>query len=260
MPPLRSRLTRARPERSGPIRNAVTAPPGRMNGVRSSGAAAPAGRAVRDAAPKGTPRQGRGPAATSAVEPEAVQRRVNGAYTLIDDYVRRGREAAALHGNAATGRADMNEYRYNMGNPWGPMWPFIAPWLQAMQMWSGAMSGFQPGSSRPYPYGAETYDPRGMGVPMLPKVSVKVKSDYLTEVTACVAPGADACARLLADPLTIPGAPDVPPLTAISIECEPGHVRVRVTVPTDQPAGRYGGLIKDGTGCPRGDIVIEISR
>jgi hypothetical protein len=260
MPPLRSRITRTRPERSGPIRNPVTVPPGRMNGVRASGTAAPAGRAVRQPSPKGAPRPGKPPAGTSPVEPEAVQRRVDGAYTLIDDYVRRGREAAAQHGNAAAGRADMNEYRNNMGNPWGPLWPFIAPWMQAMQMWSSAMSGFQPGSPRQYPYGAEPYDTRGMGAPMVPKVSVNVKSDCPTEVMACVAPGADGCGRLFADPLMIDGAPAGLPLTGIGIECEPGHVRVRVVVLKDQPAGRYVGLIKDGTGCPRGDIVVEISR
>jgi len=85
-----------------------------------------------------------------------------------------------------------------------------------------------------------------------------VSSQYPTEISACVDPGADAM-RLTADGLKICDGTAAPPLSGVTITCECGHVRVSVTVPKDQPAGRYVGAIKDAAGCQRGELTVEIS-
>jgi hypothetical protein len=146
----------------------------------------------------------------------------------------------------------MYDNRYNYSNPnmaWGPMGPFIAPWMQAMQAWMCAMSAFVPGAVPQSPWGQCATSPA---------VSVKVSSRYPTEVSACVDPGADAT-HLIADALCTDRA-DVRPLGGVVITSECGHVRVSVTVPDDQPAGRYRAAIKDTAGCRRGELTVEISK
>jgi hypothetical protein len=157
----------------------------------------------------------------------------------------------------------MDNNRYNYRNPqmgWGPMWPFVAPWMQVMQAWTCALSAFAPmAPQQPWdPYA--TYGAAGAAAPAatLPKVSVKVTSQSPTEVSACVDRGADAM-RLTADPLKTQQEGYAPlPLESIKIVCESGHVRVAVTIPTDQPAGRYTGAIRDGVGNERGELTVTI--
>lgn len=216
----RPRLKRVNPDRCGPIRN----PAQRMGA---------------------TP--GWGP----------VEWGVKTAYTVIDEYMRRGRDAACGFGQHANWRRDMSDNRcgyggYGSSNPyaaWGPMWPFLAPWMQAMQAWSCAMSGFVP---------APVAQPSWSECATVPKVSVKVQSKHRTEVTVCVDAGADS-ARLTADPLKTQKV-DEPWLHDVKIEAECGHVRIVVKVPDDQPAGVYRGMIRDGSGCKRGELIVDISK
>src|SRR5215468_8423285 len=62
---------------------------------------------------------------------------VKTAYTLIEEYMRRGRDAACGYRPPTNWRRDMSDNRCytNQYTAWGPMWPFIAPWMQAMQTW-----------------------------------------------------------------------------------------------------------------------------
>lgn len=165
----------------------------------------------------------------------------------------------------------MNDNWPNYSNPytaWGPMSPFIAPWVQVMQAWARAMSPFVPGAVPPdscnqYP----TYGPTGLAghSPALatpPRVTVRVSSQHRTaEVSACVDPGADALC-LSADALVWAGDRKVAalPLEPVVVKCDPGHVHVSVTVPDKAPAGHYSGAIRDAAGCRRGVLTVQISK
>jgi len=192
---------------------------------------------------------------------EAVERGVQTAYTVIEEYMARGRAAAARINPNWSGDMD-NRYNYsgpNIAN--GPMWPLIAPWMQMIQAWTQAIGAFVPGAAAPQPW--NSYSPRegaGYAQPaaMAPRVSVSVSSQYPTAVEASIDSGADAM-PLTVDPLkTTGGEEHHPPLRSVSIKSECGHVQVHVTVPTDQPAGRYAGTIRDTTGCKRGQLILEI--
>jgi hypothetical protein len=182
----------------------------------------------------------------------AVECGVQTAYTVIDEYMRRGREAAGRYREHPNWRDNMNDNRYNYSNPytaWGPMGPFIAPWMQAMQAWACAMSAFVPGAAPQGSWGQCATSP---------KVSVRVTAQNPTEVSAWIDPGADGM-ELTADPLKISGDTVAPLLGPVPIKCECGHVRVSVTVPKGQPAGRYSGAIRDKDGCRRGELTVDIS-
>ena len=153
----------------------------------------------------------------------------------------------------------MNDNRYNYGHPyaaWGPMWPFVAPWMQAMQAWACAMSAFVPGPA-PRPWDPYTTC-AAPGPATAPRVSVTVASQSRAQVSICVDPGADGVA-LKADPLSAGDDAVKLPLTGVDIKAECGHVRVAVTVPHGQPAGRYVGTIRDVSGCRRGELIVELS-
>ena len=181
------------------------------------------------------------------------------AYTVIDEYMRRGREAACGFRQHANWRRDMSDNRcggsyssYN--NPytaWGPMWPLLGPWMQAMQTWACAMSGFAP---------PPVSQPSWTECATVPKVSVKVTSKRRTEVTACVDAGADNV-RLKADPLKSSTKPDAPWLHDIDVDSECGHVRITVPIPDDAAKvekGMYRGILRDSSGCKRGELTVEI--
>jgi hypothetical protein len=244
------------PDRNGPIRNRVAAIRRSPGEAPRTGGAAAGFDTLFDATVEGTRRAAERLAALSGVAPAgAVERGVRTAYTVINEYLERGREAAGHHRERANWRSHMDDNRYNYGNPnmaWGPMWPLLAPWMQA---WACAMSSF-PGAA---PQGA-------WGQYAAPsKVSVRVSARHRTEVAACVEPGADMM-QLTADPLKILGdlhqphdEHQAPTLRSVSIDCERGHVRVNVTVPPDQPVGRYSGAIRDANGTQRGELTVDIS-
>ena len=182
-----------------------------------------------------------------------VEYGVRTAYTVIDEYMRRGREAAADCQKRPDWRNDMNDNRCNYSSPygaWGPMWSLITPWVQAMQAWTCAMSGFVPGAAAQSSWSQ---------CAMTPRVSVKVSSRDQTNVSAHVEPGADTM-NLSADPLKSSDARNAAVLNDVTIESECGQVRIDITVPDGQPAGVYRGVIRDTCGCKRGDLTVEIAR
>jgi hypothetical protein len=181
----------------------------------------------------------------------------------------RGREAASRYQNRPDGRGAMNDDRQNPGGwstAWGPMSPFVLPWMNAMRMWTDALTMFATGGQQQGWNAAATGYPAGgpggaapfAGV--VPRLSVRVSSQSPAEVTLNVAPYADRM-TLVAGPLQkIDGPADALPLTGVSITCEPGHVRVSVTVITDQPSGRYSGLVLNASGNEVvGSLTVEIS-
>ena len=205
-------------------------------------------------------------AASDAAVQGAVECGVRTAYTVIDEYMRRGREAAGRHGERPNWRGDMKDDRQNFGNwstMWGPMGPLMAPWMQVMQAWTTAMSAFVPGAAaqnpwNPYAGGGVWGSSPSPTAATSPKVSVQVSSKCPTEVIPSMPPGADSM-TLAADALEIDDGSGAPSLVGVAITCTPGHVRVSVTVPNDQPAGRYSGAIKDAAGMQVGDLTVDVS-
>jgi hypothetical protein len=263
MSPSSSRRKRVPPEGSGPIRNPVVrSPAGADDAPRAarSATAAP-GAAFGAVVDQGMRTAERLAEISSAAVRGAMECGVQTAYTVIDEYMARGREAASRFQNRPDGRGPMSDDRQNYGGwstAWGPMSPFLVPWTNAIRMWSEALTMFVPGAGWPqqaWNPGAGAYAPPGTaggaapfaGAAAGPKVSVKVSSQSPAEVTLNVAPYADRM-TLVAGPLNKVGGSDALPLTGVSLSCEPGHVRVSVTVVTDQPPGRYSGVILNANG------------
>jgi hypothetical protein len=259
MSPPSSRRKRVPPEGSGPIRNPAVPPSARAGDGPRSAATAP-GSAFGAVVDEGLRTAERLAEISGAAVRGAMECGVQTAYTVIDEYMARGREAASRFQNRPDGRGPMSDDRQNYGGwstAWGPMSPFLVPWTNAIRMWSEALTMFVPGGGGPQGWnpGAAGYAPpstAGGAAPFAggaagPKVSVKVSSQSPAEVTLNVTPYADRM-TLVAGPLNKVGGSDALPLTGVSLSCEPGHVRVSVTVVTDQPPGRYSGVILNASG------------
>lgn len=213
-----------------------------------------------------------GPIRNKPVATQLLERGVETAYMVVEEYMLRGRQAAgrryqngsANAGSAGStngnGRPDMSNDRQQGGSGNGSqMPPLMQPFMQMMRMWTDGMSAFVPGGGMASDW-MNQWMP-GMtawtGTPTTTRaISVYISSKHPAEVTVDLEPGAEY-AKLTADPLTS-GDSGAPPLAAVRFECETGHVRVRVTVPTDQPGGSYAGHIHDATGARRGEVRVEI--
>jgi hypothetical protein len=273
MSPPASRRKRVPPEQSGPVRNPVVRPADAAPRAARPATTAP-GAAFGAVVDEGLRTAERLAEISSAAVRGAMECGVQTAYTVIDEYMARGREAASRFQNRPDGRAPMSDDRQNFGGwstAWGPMSPFLVPWTNAIRMWTDALTMFVPGAGGPqqtWNPAAGAYTPPGTaggaaavaGAAPAPRVSVRVSSQSPAEVTLNVAPNADRM-KLVAGPLQKIDAPsDALPLTGVSITCEPGHVRVSVTVITDQPPGRYSGLVMNTTGNEVvGSLTVEIA-
>lgn len=247
----RKRLKREAPPRSAPIRNSVT---GALRDSTSSSIPL----ALSDAVDQSLKAAERLTATADATMKGAVERGVDTAYMVIEEYMRRGQEAASrFRQRNGGGRSDMNDDQQRFGpfgNASGPMGPIIAPWVQAMRMWTDAMATFAAG-------GGPTVELMnrflaGFAVAR-PKISVEVSSEYPTEVIVALDPGAELT-KLTAEPLVHAEDKNAPPLAATVIDCASDIVRIRLTVPNDQPAGQYRGAIKDPAGIKRGELVAQV--
>lgn len=272
MSPSTSRARRVPLERYGPIRNPVVP---RANGAdgtpRATRPARTASGADLGAAVAGTARAAERIAEVSnAAVRGAVECGVQTAYTVIDEYMRRGREAASRQPNRPDGSGDMNDRQYdsNWSAAWGPMWPMVAPWMQVMKVWTDAVAtnvpgagpqdGWNPGTPGPAPPNTASAAPFAAAT-RAPKVSVKVSSQSPIEVTPVVW-RFDAGMQLVADPLQNSDSSLALPLNGVAITCGPGTVQVSVTVVTDQPAGRYSGAIwTAGRSEVVGSLTVEIA-
>ena len=203
MTPDEPRAKRVPPERAGPVRNSFFPPPPMPH----------PGNPLRDALECG----------------------VRTAYTVIDDYMRRGYEAARSTRDHANRRGNMPDENQNYGswnNPWGPMAAPFQQWMFAMQAWMSAWSSFMPGA---WPQQMYTTAPgqAGAAVP----VSVEVTSYKPVKVTASVSlsPGAESMPLTLG-PLS-GDATTAPQGVALAIR--QGIAVVAVTVTAEQLAGTY---------------------
>lgn len=210
MTPDDRRARREPPERMGPIRNPLTPTPQMSQ----------PGNPFRDALECG----------------------VRTAYTVIDDYMRRGYEAARSSRDQANRRGNMPDDNQNYGgwnNPWGPMAAPFQQWMYAMQAWMNAWSGFVPGGWPQQMWG--TFPGFGGATAPVP-VCVEVTAYKPVSVSASVSlsPGAE-CMNLTLGPVT--GEPPAGTLNEVALAIRQGTVVVVVTVEASQAAGKYHGDI-----------------
>lgn len=229
-----TRLQRTPPERSGPIRSRI-APPVKPDGGAPPDAFAAAGSAVFGVLENG----------------------VRTAYSVIDEYLRRGQDAARTIFNNPERRGPMNnEDRGNFPggfNPWSPLAMATEQWMTAMRAWVQAWSAMVPGA-----WQAPWMGPFAGNEPPSPTVSVKMASARTAEVAFKLYPGHDlAC--LVSEPLRAEGFA-APSIESVTVERDPGEVRVTLKIGAEQPAGRYRGLVRRETDkSVAGEMTVIVS-
>jgi hypothetical protein len=133
--------------------------------------------------------------AADATVKGAVERGVETAYRVFEEYMRRGQIAAESQNDLSNGRNGMTNYRQYPG-PWDPTMSLMAPWWQLMQMWASGVAAFVPGGAAltnafdPW-WGRPAPGPRA-------RLAVLVKSKSHAEVTVDLHPGAE-CHQLRAE-------------------------------------------------------------
>jgi hypothetical protein len=207
---------------------------------------------------------------------ESLEGGVETAYTVINDYLRRGYEAAQGNGDRSEPEGGMRDERQSYG-PWiytlSPMAFAMQQWLAAIRVWTDAWSTCFTGSgypawpqqmwNMPWPgYGTSPgcgMPPGYAGAPVSPPFAVHVSSDRAGSVKADVnlKPGAERACLTVGPLMNRVSTPIVP---GVSINNERGLLKVQVYVQKDQPAGTYRREIRsslDGSTC--GDVTIEIT-
>jgi hypothetical protein len=222
------RLKRVAPGRKGPIRNPVSQwdSADRYTGFESA-------------------RKKKGKASKS---PEGG---VRNAYDVIEDYMRRGYEAAFDNQNSIRrGPMKQDKANLNIQTILTPLTQLSDLWLDGMRKWIDVLSAFVPRESETASASAPVHPPQ---------VTVQVFSDRPTDVSVQLTPGTDE-KDLKADSLD--DGPNVPPIKAgnISIKRDnKGNVRILLKVDKDQPAGKYVGAIRvESDHRPVGKIIATI--
>ncbi len=181
---------------------------------------------------------------------------VRTAYAVIEEYMRRGQEAARnMYGEADT-RGAMNDNRANYGagfNPGGPFAMMGEQWMNMMRAWTNCWSAFAVGGV-PQPWAASAYP----GAPAA-SVTAQVSSQYPVKVTALLTPGMEY-AELTVQPLQPEGF-TAAPISGVTVCAEGRHVRVSVSVPSGQKAGCYRGAItRRADGCLAGSVIVDVAK
>ena len=220
---------------------------------------APRGQARAESGPQRDPISAAGAAVYGVLESG-----VRSAYAVIDEYMRRGQEAARASSNDFYKRGPMNEDRPNFSggysNPWGagynnspnPLSMMMEQCMMAMRMWTQAASAVMPGG---FPQ-AGMY-PSGSAEAAIPPITVKVSTSSLVEVEIALQPG-PGFGGLVCDPLRPEGFSALP-IEPATIDREHGGVRVTVNVGASQEKGRYRALVRrEIDGGIAGELVITV--
>lgn len=245
------RVKRPVPAQTGPVRNPAAAPP------RPGQAAAAPGDLF---------------SAAGAAVCGVLENGVRTAYAVIDEYMRRGREAAGTIFNDPNRRGFMNDDRgssasgYNAGGYYGPgnfaggnygapnpMGALAQQWLaMAMQAWGMAMSSLNPAQ---WPQGMNPNAWAGQQQPA--SIAVSISATRPVEVTAnlyTADPAGLLCDALRADGGTA-GTIEPP-----SIVRDGGSLRLSAKLGAKQQAGTYRAFIrKKSDGTVAGDITMVVS-
>jgi hypothetical protein len=254
MKPPAARLKRTPPEQTGPVRNSIAPQPRTASPVSAPETAAPVSSTAKPGAAR-DPITAAGAAVCGALENGVLT-----AYSVIDEYMRRGQDTARGIFNDPNMRGNMSDDRGNFPggfNPANPLAMLTEQWMMAMRPWTQAWSAFVPGMMQ-----QPGMNPFATNANPAPTVSVKISSTSPVEVTANLYPGLDM-AGLVCDPLRAEASAATAAATPIDpaeIVRDPGGVRVSVKVASKQPAGRYRGYIrKKADGSVAGDLMVVVS-
>ncbi len=233
----RERIRRTAPERSGPIRNPIIPFPG--NGPEAPARAENSGTPGVDAN-----------SAASANSPlrGALECGVRTAYSVIDDYMRRGYEAARLNQNPSHERGNMNQHKpgYGQYNPWGPMGPMMDAWSSAFRMWTEAWFSMMPGARG----GWGQWPGAGAAYASPTHVNLNVSSKRPVSITLFIHPNADPSRLTL-------GAFQ-PALDGIQLIYSDCSFHVRADIADTAAATTYRGMVCAPDGSVAGELKIVI--
>ena len=260
--PKRARFTRNPVERGRPIRTPLTDPPETAESTHAAKPSTPADAAgtVSAAVDESLKAAERLRTMSADAVRGAVECGVRTAYSVIDEYMRRGYDAASGSQRGSRERGNMSDDRQNYNawsTAWGPVSPLMDQWMNAVRTWTEAWSSMAQGMSPAA--GRATGPAAASSAAAASHVSVHVSSDRPVEVTPHLFPGADTMTVLTADPLQSCEPSDAPALTGIDMKAEPGHVRVKVTIMADQPAGTYSGPVRNAQRVVVGALTVTIA-
>ena len=220
----KTHVKRTSPEQNGPIRNAMASP--------------------RSSAEPGAP--GDMFTAAGAAVCGVLENGVRTAYAVIDEYMRRGQEAARGAFNDPNRRGPMSDGSGNYGggfnsfnNPMAnPMAAMAAQWMSAMQAWSQMFSSYMPpawqqAGMNPFAYAQS---------PTAMSVAVKLSSARPAEVSASLMPGVDPL-NVVCDALHAHGGAGKP-IEGVTIARDGAAIQVGVKIAATQAAGKYHGFLK----------------
>ena len=142
---------------------------------------------------------------------------------------------------------------------WGPVSPLMDQWMNAVRTWAETWASMAQGMSPAAGRAAGAAGPSATAAAAASNISIQVSSDRPVEVTPHLFPGADTMTVLTADPLQSCEQTDAPALTGIDMKAEPGHVRVKVTIMADQPAGTYSGPVRNAQRVVVGALTVTIA-
>ncbi len=189
----------------------------------------------------------------------AVERGVDTAYTVIEEYMLRGRQAAGRHHERTHGSDDMSDDRNYRRTGWpagGDLPPLLEPWMQMMRLWTESMSSFIPGGAGfPNPF-APRGAPSGSAAARV-TVAVQVSSKQPAEVAVDIDAGYER-APLSTDAMLHVDRTMGARIADFAVECRDGHVRVRLAVPDTQSPGCYEATLRDTEGARRGAVRVDI--
>lgn len=225
-----SRQRRVPPARKGPVRNPLSHSPKSPDGPEGP----KPGGASQSGADYAGPLFG------------ALENGVRTAYQVIDEYMRRGYEAASgSNPYDPNTRGPMHDKNPNYGHQHNPFTILTEQWMMVMRTWVDIWSSFIPRGWPPPQDPWNSYSaapPTTTAAPIA--VSVRVNPDRHATVSVRLNPGADML-ELVADPLHARLAPEphIDP-SSITFTTQPGSVSVAVDIPEEVPSGPYAGNIR----------------
>jgi hypothetical protein len=213
-------VKRTLPEQNGPIRNP-------MAGPRSGAETGAAGDMFT---------------AAGAAVCGVLENGVRTAYAVIDEYMRRGQEAARGVFNDPNRRGPMSDGSGNYGGGFNslnnPLAAMAAQWMSAMQAWSQMWSSYMPPGWQQAGMNPFASAP----APVATAVAVKLASARPAEVSVGLMPGVDPLG-VVCDPLRADGAGGKP-IDGVTIARDGGAIQVGVKIGANQAPGKYHGFIK----------------
>jgi hypothetical protein len=191
---------------------------------------------------------------------------LNQAYTLVDEYLRQGQRMAEsvwlpLSGVAGEGEsATAAPERFMRA-----MSDMTMAWVEVMQQWTSQAPRRQAatGSAGPFGVGKAPAAPNATdasaAAPPAHALSISVQAAGRVEATVELMSGADP-ARLVPTELRAYSG-SAPPITDVVLALRAGEPPiVRISVPNEQPAGTYSGLLLEAeTQRPRGTISVVVT-